>query len=310
MPIDPIATRRFDTADMLIAAFHPDSPLWGKASRNLWIFRGHGDSDWKLLPTAYRAESWAKFDSQLIDGGADDDAKTHDAKYRAGRESQYLSTFMNTADKAGLLLPGDAQALRAIRRASVAAWDGEWPDEDVLPSLALAQHHGVPTRLLDWTWRPQVAAYFAAEAFLNPDHKAERGCIWAFSTLYASPEIAMPGEKDVRIVLVPAPQATNPNLSAQAGTFTLDLEPAIAPLDEVIGRVDLGVFNKSYHEHEPHRETPLLYKIEFPREIAPQVLRLLNYDGVNAASIYPGYDGVVRKMREHRGWIHKVPPRW
>lgn len=49
------------------------------------------------------------------------------------------------------------------------------PEDDELEWLALMQHHGAPTRLLDFTWSPYVAAFFALERATND------AAVWAIN---------------------------------------------------------------------------------------------------------------------------------
>ncbi|RDI39074.1 FRG domain-containing protein [Aquicella lusitana] len=51
-------------------------------------------------------------------------------------------------------------------------------------SLALSQHSGVPTRLLDWTYSSYIAAFFSAYQSVVKGGNEGNMCVYAFNTLY------------------------------------------------------------------------------------------------------------------------------
>jgi hypothetical protein len=169
--------------------------------------------------------------------------------------------------------------------------------------------------LIDWSWNPLVAAYFAAEGAsksLREDApRGERAAppthlrVWALNREELSFEGADFWKLDVdRIEVVTAASAANPNLAAQKGLFTVVQRSTSAvhlrrePMDQTIHRRMAHVFGEGGGP-----EHALVMYFLLPLKQAPALLSLLARDGVTAAEVFPGYRGVVQSLKERNFWM-------
>jgi len=122
-----------------------------------------------------RLESWAQFLEVITD------TQYSDWAFRGHRNQQWpllsaLSRYLrNFRVDPGVWAAQEQRILRIFKRkAHHFLSAGPLPDDD-FEWLALMQHYGLPTRLLDWTESVLVAAYFAV---CDENHADKNGKIW------------------------------------------------------------------------------------------------------------------------------------
>ncbi|WP_117066615.1 FRG domain-containing protein, partial [Klebsiella pneumoniae] len=91
----------------------------------------------------------------------------------------------------------------------------EWLSQDILEVAALAQHYGIPTRLLDWSYDPFVSSYFAASGVTDDSGNL---AVWCFNAEYLSTWLNLNSRLKLKLII--PPYSENSNLSAQRGLFT------------------------------------------------------------------------------------------
>ena len=184
----------------------------------------------------------------------------------------------------------EERILRIFKRKAHQFLDKPPDAADDFQWMALMQHHGAPTRLIDFTWSPYVAAFFALERTLAD------GVVWAMnparidSSRSKKPERMDPREKghfaryflkgNHRFIWMGEPHTMNRRLIAQSGTFAV---PGVLdiPIEDILRDAD------------PEN---ILAKIVLTNPVREVGMRELYRMNITYGTLFPDLDGLAKSM--------------
>lgn len=286
------AQKVFNSVEELFDFLNPVTMIKNGIDNSNYIYRGQSDSDFKLIPSACR-----NYNSRLMEDLSD--YKTNPKaeltfETVCTRESRILRNFFINADLRGLRIKDVKTWRNEITKYNFDSFGWKvfeeglsWLPEELYDIAALAQHYGLPTRLLDWSYNVYTALYFAAIEALNNFNSEKHFSLYFLNHM----AITVPQDYTNHELKIIRPMyLDNDNLKAQQGVFTLKVLKS--PKDD---KVCLQDYISDNYEPTPHAN--ILIKLMIPHTESLLVLKVLDSLEINEKQLFPGLDGVVRYQK-------------
>lgn len=214
------------------------APTTFAEQRGRWVFRGHANKDFRLVPSVARSK--------------------RTSKYLIGHEKSLLEAFKR-----------EGESYTATN------FDNDWE------WLAFAQHHGLPTRFLDFSHNALAALFFSCIEEQDND-----GMLIALhSTRKAGEATLAKSPFEIKQCIKYYPKILSPRIRAQEGLFIAFADP-----------------NKDLEDCKQPAWN--LSKYVIPAISKPQLRYDLFRIGTHHSSLFPDVDGLARRV----AWQHSVKP--
>ncbi|ASJ91498.1 FRG domain-containing protein [Porphyrobacter sp. CACIAM 03H1] len=318
---DPFG-RQF-TAATFFDVFEPRKRRFARApGYSPWLFRGHSDASWPLLPSAFRPlssryagllDAVSRYEKRVLETRDWSNLNSGQAEYFINSHILMwsISEFCKKCHEIGeidmldvyegLIQSGERFfSPQRVHHCFTNSFGDVHQNLRLRFIYELAQHYGLPTHLLDWTTNPLFALHFASRDWWNGESEGEIA-VWAMSPRSNTLEFTDEFDKVYRLSV----QMFHPSIKinvharAQMSVFTVLGEDASS---EYFANVGVYPSLESLQSISPGDR--VLRKYVLRREYSRDLQELLALYGVSDVRLMPTFATAAEAARND--WIVKA----
>ncbi|MDQ6799509.1 MAG: FRG domain-containing protein [Acidobacteriota bacterium] len=249
-----------------------------------------------------RIKSWIELQEAVFS----DSLRTRIQRHRSQfvfRGVPRVSHTLDTSLQTGGFVAHERHLLTSFRKYAV---ESAVHGDSIWNWLSLAKHHGLPTRLLDWSYSPYVAMHFATANFSHYDEDAAIWCVDYQRTneLLPPPLQDVLKNEDANIFtteLLNTVATTLADYDALGKDFVVFFEPP--SLDERIvnqfALFSLPSSAKLSLEELLKRRESMYRRIVIPAELKWEVRDKLDQANITERVLFPGLDGLSQWLKRY-----------